>query len=412
LVGSWQRLALLQAVRQNIYKLICTGMKRGVHPLRRQYFINGSAMVFIRKGTCHLLYAYDIGTAINLSLCPERLTSLGRTKISDRNRRAPKYFDYDPPPLTIIHEASLPGIGKHEVSSRVSMTFYDFGAVSISYEIDFAGSLEDLRNLSIEIAQNNILLRDSRNRVNDILQALGNAVEQPSVAAPVEDYALFEVREFELICPADALPQEYGAFLAQILRAEIQDLSEQEITDALTCRITYGQDDITLIDWNAALVFDREAEDIRSVLEFANVELLELRFLDHQLDASLDRAYELTSRMPGITRWLPGWAVRTMRQISQMQLEGAILFERVSNAPKLLGDQFLARVYRLAAQRFHFSEWNASILRKLDTLEDFYQQLNATAAARRLEVLEWIIIILIALSIIMPFIPGLMPSLH
>jgi hypothetical protein len=369
-------------------------------------------MIAIRKGTCHLLYAYDIGIAINLALCPERLASLGRTKVSDRNRRAPKCFDYDPPPLTIIHEAALFSVGRYKVSPPVSMTFYDFGAVSISYEIPFAGDLDDLRDLSVEIARSDSLLLDSRRRVDDILRVLGDAVEQPCVAAPVEDYAIFEVRDFELPCPADALPQVAGPVLAQILRAEEQELSEQETGDALACSITYGRDDITLIDWNAAMVFDREAEDIRSVLEFANIELLELRFLDHQLDSSLDRSYELTSRPPGIARWLPGWAARTMRQISQMQLEGAILFERVSNAPKLLGDQFLARVYRLAAQRFHVSEWNASILRKLDTIEDFYQQLHTSAAGRRMEVLEWIIIILIALEIIMPFFSSILTSGH
>ena len=369
-------------------------------------------MVVIRKGTCHVLYAYDIGIAIKLAMCHERLASLGRTTLSGRNRRAPKCFDYDPPPLTIVQESAVPDVGRYAVSPPVSLTFYDFGAVSISYEIACAGGLQDLRDLSVEIAQNDILLHDSRTRVDDILRVLGDAVEQPFVAAPVEDYEIFEIKDFEASCPADALPQVAGAMLAQILRAEEQELSEQETNDALACRITYGRDDITLIDWNAAMIFDRDAEDIRSVLEFANIELLELRFLDHQLDVSLDRSYELTSHPPGILRWVPGWSVRTLRQISRMQLEGAILFERVSNAPKLLGDQFLARVYRLAAQRFHVSEWNASILRKLDTIEDFYQQLNASAAGRRMEVLEWIIIILIALGIIMPFIPGLLPNLH
>ena len=369
-------------------------------------------IVVIRKGTCHVLYAYDIGIAIKLAMCHERLAPLGRTTLSGRNRRAPKCFDYDPPPLTIMQETAVPAVGRYEVSPSVSLTFYDFGAVSISYEISFAGGLEDLRDLSMEIAQNDSLLRDSRCRAEDIMRVLGDAVEQPCVAAPVEDYAVFEVNDFELSCPADALPHCTGPAMAQILRAERQDLSEQETNDALACYITYGRDDITLIDWNAAMIFDREAEDIRSVLEFANVELLELRFLDHQLDVSLDRSYELTSRSPGIMRWVPGSTARTLRRISRMQLEGAILFERVSNAPKLLGDQFLARVYRLAAHRFHLSEWNASILRKLDTIEDFYQQIHASSAGQRMELLEWIIIILIALEIIMPFIPGLLPKLH
>ena len=88
------------------------------------------------------------------------------------------------------------------------------------------------------------------------------------------------------------------------------------------------------------------------------------------------------------------------------------LFERVSNAPKLLGDQFLARVYRLAALRFHVGEWNGGILRKLETLEDFYEQLHGKAAGRRLELLEWIIIILIFVEIVLPLLVKRFPMLY
>jgi len=96
-------------------------------------------IVVIRKGTCHVLYAYDIGIAIKLAMCHERLAPLGRTTLSGRNRRAPKCFDYDPPPLTIMQETAVPAVGRYEVSPSVSLTFYDFGAVSISYEFFFRG---------------------------------------------------------------------------------------------------------------------------------------------------------------------------------------------------------------------------------------------------------------------------------
>jgi len=78
----------------------------------------------------------------------------------------------------------------------------------------------------------------------------------------------------------------------------------------------------------------------------------------------------------------------------------------VNNVLKLLGDQYLARVYRLTAQRFHLNEWDASILRKLETLESIYQKISDQMVSRRMEVLEWIIIILITISIILPFISG------
>ena len=160
-----------------------------------------------------------------------------------------------------------------------------------------------------------------------------------------------------------------------------------------------------MIDWNAALIFDRDADDVRAVLEFANTELLEMRFLDRQLDDALDQSYEMVPKHTLIRNLLPGTSGMVTRRISQMQVDGAILFERVSNAPKLLGDQYLARVYRLAAQRFHLNEWNGSILRKLDALESIYKQMHDRAASWRLEVLEWIIIGHILFEIIMAFLP-------
>jgi len=83
-----------------------------------------------------------------------------------------------------------------------------------------------------------------------------------------------------------------------------------------------------------------------------------------------------------------------------------VLFEGVNNALKLLGDQYLARVYRLVSTRFHLAEWDTSILRKLQTLESIYEKLADTAATRRLEVLEWIIILLTALSLVVYFLPA------
>jgi uncharacterized Rmd1/YagE family protein len=76
----------------------------------------------------------------------------------------------------------------------------------------------------------------------------------------------------------------------------------------------------------------------------------------------------------------------------------------VNNALKLLGDQYLARIYRLVSRRFHLDDWDASILRKLQTLESIYQKMSDQASTRRMEVLEWVIIVLIAFSIVLELI--------
>ena len=49
---------------------------------------------------------------------------------------------------------------------------------------------------------------------------------------------------------------------------------------------------------------------------------------------------------------------------------------------------------------------DASSRRKLETLENIYGKMSGRATTRRMEVLEWIIIVLIAVSIALSFFPG------
>ena len=79
----------------------------------------------------------------------------------------------------------------------------------------------------------------------------------------------------------------------------------------------------------------------------------------------------------------------------------------MTNALKLIGEQYLTRIYQLVSRRFHLAEWDASITRKLQTVEGIYEKVTARTATRRMELLEWIIIALIVIEILLPFLPKL-----
>ena len=359
----------------------------------------------VNKGVCYALYAYDVGPVIDM----EKAGSLVAAGLPDsqirHNRRVPKYFDYRPAPMLITQDVLPPVVGGFEVAKGVDLLLYDFGAVSVSYRIPFAGNLQTLREISCALSENSALLEDSRRRIEDLLRVVGGAVVKPRVADLTEDYAVFQVEDYEAPVGPDRIHEVFGSELAQVLRAERDALSSQEVSDALACRLSFNPDDVTLIDWNAAIVLDRDADDVRAVLDFANCELLEMRYLDRQLDDSLDHSYEAITHDSFLRSLVPGRSGTGLRKVSQMQVDGAIMFERVTNAPKLLGDQYLARLYRLASQRFHLAEWNATTLRKLDAIETIYKQMQDRAASRRLEVLEWIIIVLIAGEMLINLLP-------
>ena len=358
----------------------------------------------VQTGVCYALFAYEVGQSIDLDEAQRRITALKERAPIRHKRRAPHYFAFHPPPLRVTQEVTPLAVGAHRTVDHVDALLYDFGAVSVSYAIAFAGPLSRLLALGEALYDNATLLADSRTRVEQLLASIAPAVGRPRTADVVETYAIFQIVAFTTPCSPAELQTMHAEEMAQILRSERGRLSEQEVRDATSHAISFSAEDLALIDWDAALLFDREADDVRDVLEFANVELLEMRFLDQQLDDALDASYETLSRR----RWgpprMPGVSRAELRQVGRLQVDAALLFEGVNNALKLLGDQYLARVYRLVSDRFHLAEWDASILRKLETLESIYQKMSDAASSRRLEVLEWIIIVLIAASIAIPFI--------
>lgn len=361
----------------------------------------------ILRGACRALFAFDIGFAIDLDAAQRSITAEAHRARFTHRRRAPYYFEYQPPPLRIIQNMADPvDVGPLRTAATVESVLYDFGAVLIVFSIPLSGRFSDLLALSDHLYDHPRLLEQARAQLQALLGPVSPAVRRLSVSELVEDYCIYEIAELSPALSAEGFVDAHRELIAGILRAEPDALSPQQIDDALSCRISFSPDDCAIIDWNAAMLLDSEGDDVRSVLEFANVELLELRFLDDRLDAALDQGYESMQRRAS-RRLFAGRENADLWRIAQLQADSALLFEGVNNTLKLLGDQYLARVYRLASQRFHLADWDASILRKIQTVESIYSKIVDRQATWRLEVLEWIIIILIALSIVISFVPGL-----
>lgn len=370
-----------------------------------------------------MLFAYDVGWGIDLDDAERRVAAGGRSPSVDVDtgepvqREALKHvrpggasLQFKPRPLRVDQRTEPIRVGVFETDVRVEVTLFDFGAVSVVYRLPIAGALEGLLPLAMGLYENAALLADSRRRVEAVVGRVGAAVLRPGLSELIEDYVVYQIRRVAGEAAeraATSLVDEHRRTIGQLLRGDSSGLSEQEVDDALACRIAFGTRDAAVIDWNAALIIDDQAEDALAVIEFANVELLEVRFLDDRLDGVLDKAYATMMRAAGRGLWrrfFPGGNREERARLAALQMDAALLFEGVNNAIKLVGDQYLARLYRLTAQRFHLPEWDTSILRKLDTLEGLYEKLSDEQATRRMEVLEWIIIALITVSIVIPFV--------
>jgi plasmid stabilization system protein ParE len=355
------------------------------------------------RGTCHVYQAVDLGFAVDLARAEQILARDQIQQNFKKPRRAPEAQQLQRHSLRVAQSGFPVEIGAFRSEGPVEVVIWEFGAATMAYSIPIDAALADLVSLSDHLWDHPELLRDAKQRAQQLLDAIRDAVDKPRLGSRFEDYVVFELR-LANGDPVSELWTTHAATTASILRAEPGELSDQEIADALNLRCAYVQDEVVLIDWFAALLVGDDMEDERLVLELTTAELLELRDLDERLDQGVEAAYAVLTRQRS---WLSSFATRSedLGLVSQLQADAAVLFEGVDNALKLLGDQYLARMYRVASERFHLPQWDAAIERKLKVLDGIYEKLANRAASRRFEVLEVVIIVLIALSTLAPFWP-------
>jgi hypothetical protein len=193
-------------------------------------------------------------------------------------------------------------------------------------------------------------------------------------------------------------------WLAGLLRLEDGTLSEDEVQEALRCRISYHPDDIVFVEWGAAVVVDRDCDETLHTIEFANLQLLEYRLIDQRVGDALIKAQRYIAH--AARSWLPFWRTyaRPLRALNEMRIDAVGTFERTSNTLLLVGDQYVSRVYRLIAERLRLNDWTNNFRRSLDVTEAVHETLSSQAAMFRLEFLETLVVLLILLEIVMAII--------
>ncbi|MBX3364775.1 MAG: hypothetical protein KF866_08430 [Phycisphaeraceae bacterium] len=348
------------------------------------------------------MLAFDIAMGVDIDRAAELARAATTRGRFAHDRRAPASMNFQPPPLCIRTDAPAISLARWSTDAAMDVTIFDFGAVSVTRSIPFEGDLATLLELAIAVEEQKTLVESARTRAEELLRELWPALQRPSLSDKMEDYVVFECR----LDPSENIARslnDQAQGWAQVLRGERNRLSDQEVREVMSARLSYGEHDAVIIDWGSAVLIDPHPQDTLRVLEFANVELLEMRHLDDRLDEALEGTFKALTSAGWLTHWRPGRGRRRLEHVAGLRTDGVQMFESVNNALKLLGDQFLARMYRTATQRMGIPAWEASVLRKLENLESVYDKIADREGNLRMEFLEWIIILLIAFEVVMSF---------
>ncbi len=349
------------------------------------------------EGYVTAFFLFDVADAIDLAAVGSRIgesvPSRLRTKPS-----APPYLQYHESPLTL--DGGAVGVGEID-GFRVRFKAFGYGVISVAFNRQLPSDWDALLAEGTALQDPQRLSGDAERLCRDLLARIGPAVSKPRSAFLSEDYVVFTLLSGPELGSGEALLVSRGSAIAQLLRGEQMPLSAQERDEVLRHRISYYADDLAVITWSSALLYDTEdgARGLLEILEFANSQLLEFRYYDQLLDVELARIY---AQLQGPWR---GWASRrytwAARQVQAFFIDVNELTDKTENALKVAGDVYVARLFELAAARLGLDRWKANVRDKLKTVDDINRFAVERASIARGEFLELTVVILILLEIVL-----------
>jgi len=354
------------------------------------------------KGQAVYLYAFDVANEI----ATERIREILCAKPFPFEIRMGKTIPKDVPlyrPLTIALPPREADSNVGRVTLKPFVKIFDLGVVSVSIEIPFDRPATDL------VPFHHVTLSDGRTLDKLAGEIRAQVVQsiRPALLRPTEPGAAPEA--YTVFCVADPdgapdVPQWVRARrrdIAALLMEETDAalLSDAQVDEVMDHTLSYTVHDSVVIDWDAALVLDRDAyyDDVLYVLELANLQLEEFQFIDRTLDRHLNRAYDELERYYRRIVSLPD---KTLSSLRQMQMDLTKMSDDVTNIAKFSGDWYLARVYLACRDRFHVDRWREGVREKLASLDRLYSLAHSEITNRRMLLLEGIIIVLFIIDLL------------
>ena len=348
------------------------------------------------RGSVLVLIQFDVCEEIRL----DELRKLFPARTAEASfKKAPAYVRYQRPPVEETLEPLVLDSGERLAGE---IKYYDYGVVSLEFELPFSGDWDTLIQLSCRWTSDTNFEKLASRVARQKLERAAPALVKPYKGEWLqEDYFIFHVREIEGAPSADELLASQRDRIAQVVRGEMCTLSEGERQEILQSRISYYPSDLAVIGWDAAFIYDTAAgaETAIQLLQYANSQLLEFRHYDELLTKELENVYDFLE--VGGTGWWSRW--RTAQAASKLHtvlLDVNELTERADNAIKFLSDMFSARLYKLCAQKVGVPDYKDLVKEKLQTAEDLYRFMVDQFNQSRAFVLELMVVVILIIELV------------
>ncbi len=364
----------------------------------------------VSAGAIVALRLFDVAYAIDLARAEALWGAQARASSRLRLTATPaKAMAFGVPPLALALDPVTLELDGEPVQAGVTARLYDFGAISIALRIPVAsmgwsGFVARLNEVDRKLG-GSTQAGPWAKLLAQVRTPLARALVRAEASAIEEDYLVGLVQAFDQVLSATALQERVD--LVPLLSGEQRALSDGARQDLLRQRFSYYTDDLVVLTWDRAFIYEpRGDSDVMDVLEVANAQLLEMRYYDELLDDELPRMYDLVASARRAASLLASRRFAGLaRRLYTLVAEVTELTERIDNALQVTEDVYHARIYSAALELFRVRSVSAAVDRKLAIIRDTYTALHDEGAARRAELMELLIVVLIVIEVVLAVIP-------
>jgi hypothetical protein len=355
------------------------------------------------QGSVLVLIQFDVCEEINLDSLRDIFGA--RRQEASFKHPAPGYVRFQRAPVVQPVEPLILESGER---LDVQIKYYDYGVLSVVFELPFAGDWDTLVRLASRWVWDTDFTSFAQKIVKQKIERARPALVKLYDSWLHEDYFVFHVRDIAGNPSAVELLAAEGGRIAQIVRGENVPLSDGEQQEIMQSKISYYPNDLAVISWNAAFLYDSEAgaETAIQLLEYANSQLLEFRHYDELLTRELQSVYDFMDQGSGI--WARWRTAKRARLLHTVLLDVDELTERADNAIKFLSDMFSARLYKVAASKIGVTDYKDLVNQKVHTAEELYRFMVDQFHQSRAFVLELMVVVILIIDLIWLF-KGRMP---
>ncbi|MFZ5634415.1 MAG: hypothetical protein ACOY40_16400 [Bacillota bacterium] len=342
----------------------------------------------------YLYRIFDVAEEIKLDRVEKLLSQIKPTSRMRLSRVKPKFIHIPNPPVMVELGEEARFFNGQSYSVNYFARVYDLGVISVIMRISVPPDYDYSRihSLAVHLYNDDSLEEVFGQKLAEISKTLGEAMIKPEKTGFIEEYSVYYFYNWNLHWDP-----------APLLLAETEPLSDQLRREVLANSFSYGKDDLTVITWDSALVYDPSGSaDIPDLLEFANSQLLELRYYDNLLSQEMDKMYDALEEAETISRYRRRRHYRRiMNRLMELVIDISEITERIHNSLKLTEDVFYARVYGAALNIFRTRAWAESIERKITIIQQNYTLLSNEIVTQQSTILELAIVLLILLEILL-----------